>query len=354
MPVRVLIVDDSAFFRRCLIEFFNSDKRIEVVGIATNGREAITQAETLCPDLITMDIEMPIMDGISAVKQIMKKHPTPILMFSALTTAGAKSTLDALEAGAIDFLSKRIEDISLDRDIARRQICARVRLLGARGLKTATVNSKPLSDSLSVATSPPLIQKSVVKRKEGYKAVVIGASTGGPVALQEVLVKLPSDFPLPILLVQHMPATFTPTFAKRLDTLCAITVKEANDGDLLKPGTAYLAPGGMQMLLQGRGGAMVIRIVESTTSQTYKPSVDVTFGSAAKLLGADVLALVLTGMGADGREGAKLLKRGGATVWAQDEASCVIYGMPAAIADAGLADRVVTLKEIGSNLLDAV
>lgn len=347
MPVRVLIVDDSAFFRRRLIEIFNSDKHIEVVGIAVNGREAIAQVAALSPYLITMDIEMPVMDGITAVKHIMQSHPTPILMFSAFTTAGAKSTLDALEAGAIDFLSKRMEDIAIDRESAGRQLCARVRLIAARSLRT-------ISTKTPVGTVVSPLQRNDVKRKESYKAVVIGASTGGPVALQEVLIKLPSDFPLPILLVQHMPSTFTPTFAKRLDMLCAITVKEAMDGDLLKPGTAYLAPGGMQMLLQGKGSVMSIRIVESVISQTYKPSVDVTFGSAAKLLGANVLALVLTGMGADGREGAKLLKRGGATVWAQDEASSVIYGMPGAIADAGLADRVVALKEIGSNLLDAV
>ncbi len=350
MAVRVLIVDDSAFFRRRLIDIFNSDKHIEVVGVAENGREAIAQVAALSPDLITMDIEMPIMDGITAVKKIMQSHPTPILMFSALTTAGAKSTLDALEAGAIDFLSKRMEDISLDHESARRQLCARVRLIGARSLR-ATSFAKSQDNPASVI-QPSL--RGVVKRKGDYRAVVIGASTGGPVALQEVLIKLPSDFPLPILLVQHMPATFTPTFSKRLDSLCAITVKEAIDGDLLKPGVAYLAPGGKQMLLQGNSDSMFVRIIESDASQIYKPSVDVTFGSAAKLLGADVLALVLTGMGADGREGARLLKRNGATVWAQDEASSVIYGMPAAIAEAGLADKIIALKDIGSNLLDVV
>ena len=268
MPVRVLVVDDSSFFRRHLIEILNSDKHIEVVGIAVNGREAIAQVAALSPDLITMDIEMPVMDGITAVKHIMQSHPTPILMFSAFTTAGAKSTLDALEAGAIDFLSKRMEDIAVDSDSAGRQLCARVRLIAARSLRTLPAIAKTTVGSRAAT---PFIRKNEVKRKESYKVVVIGASTGGPVALQEVLIKLPSDFPLPILLVQHMPGTFTPTFAKRLDMLCAITVKEAMDGDLLKPGTAYLAPGGMQMLLQGNVGYMSIRIVESVVSQTYKP-----------------------------------------------------------------------------------
>ncbi len=350
MKVRVLIVDDSAFFRRRLIEILNSDKHIEVIGVAENGLEAITQVAALSPDLVTMDIEMPVMDGIIAVRKIMQSHPTPILMFSALTTAGAKSTLDALEAGAVDFLSKRMEDISLDHESARRQLCARVRLIGARTLRAANIARPQINPA-------PVIQpslRSVVKRKGDYRAVIIGASTGGPVALQEVLIKLPGSFPLPILVVQHMPATFTPTFAKRLNDLCAITVKEAADGDQIRPGVAYLAPGGKQMLLQGSSGAMFIRIVESIASQTYKPSVDVTFGSVAKLLGANVLALVLTGMGADGREGARLLKRDGATVWVQDEASSVIYGMPGAIAEAGLADKIIALKDIGSNLLDAI
>lgn len=350
MPVRVLVVDDSAFFRRRLTEILNSDPHINVVGAAADGKEAVEQTAVLHPDVITMDIEMPVMDGITAVRKIMQGHPTPILMFSALTTDGAKATFDALEAGAVDFLPKRMEDISQDREAAKRQLCARVRLIGARGLKPATpvkLAAKPLP------IAPPSPQ-AVAKRKGSYRLVAIGTSTGGPVALQEVLTKLPGNFPLPILLIQHMPGTFTPAFAERLNKLCAIDVKEAADGDQLRPGVAYLAPGGRQMLLEGKGGGNIIRIVESEPSQTYKPSVDITFGSAAKLFGGDVLAVVLTGMGADGREGARMLKRGGATVWSQDEASSVIYGMPAAIAEAGLADRIVALKDVGPNLVDAV
>ena len=355
MPVRVLVVDDSAFFRRRLTEILNSDEHINVIGVAADGKEAIEQAAALHPDVITMDIEMPVMDGITAVKKIMQSHPTPILMFSSLTTSGAKSTLDALEAGAMDFLPKRMEDISQDREVAKRQLCARVRLIGARGLKPATPLTKSLQPQMKVAAPvAPAPSQPVAKRKGHYRVVVIGTSTGGPVALQEVLTKLPVNFPLPILLVQHMPGTFTPAFAERLNKLCAISVKEAADGDQLKPGVAYLAPGGKQMLLEGKGGSSIIRIIESDPSQTYKPSVDITFGSVTKLFTADVLAVVLTGMGADGREGARMLKRNGATVWAQDEASCVIYGMPAAIAEAGLADKIVALKDVGPNLVDAV
>jgi len=353
MPVRVLVVDDSAFFRRRLIEILNSDTHINVIGAAADGKEAIEQVEALNPDVITMDIEMPVMDGITAVRKIMQNHPTPILMLSSLTTAGAKATLDALEAGAMDFLPKRMEDISQDRAAARRQLCARVRLIGARGLKPAARPPVKLQERADVPVVSPSSQP-LAKRKGNYRVVVIGTSTGGPVALQDVLTKLPANFPLPILLVQHMPGTFTPAFAERLNKLCAISVKEACDGDQLCPGVAYLAPGGRQMLLEGKSGSAIIRIVDSDSSQTYKPSVDITFGSAAKLFSADVLAVVLTGMGADGREGARMLKRNGATVWAQDEASCVIYGMPAAIAEAGLADKIIALKDMGPNLVETV
>ncbi len=350
MPVRVLVVDDSAFFRRRLTEILSSDSHIKVVGVAAHGKEAVEQVIALNPDVITMDIEMPVMDGITAVKMIMQSHPTPILMFSSLTTDGAKATLDALEAGAVDFLPKRMEEISTDRETAKRQLCARVRLIGARGLRSVSTAKYPAKPATTVKPLYPYVPR----YKGSYKLVAIGTSTGGPVALQEVLTKLPANFPLPILLIQHMPGTFTPAFAERLSKLCAISVKEAADGDPLKPGIAYLAPGGRQMLLEGKPSAAIIRIVVSEPSQTYKPSVDITFGSASKLLGADVLAVVLTGMGADGREGARMLKRGGATVWAQDEESSVIYGMPAAIAEAGLADKIIALKDVGPSLVDAV
>lgn len=367
MPVRVLVVDDSAFFRRRLTEIFDGDKHIEVVGAAGDGKEAIEQVAKLKPDVVTMDIEMPVMDGITAVRKIMQgSHPTPVLMFSSLTTDGAKATLDALEAGAMDFLPKKMEDISEDRETAKRQLCARVRLIGARGLKRPSISSSSATPSAfkrpptpptypkTKAAPKPVTTTPIKRRVKGYRLLAIGASTGGPVALQKVLTGLPESFPLPILLVQHMPATFTPAFADRLNKLCAITVKEAESGDVIERGHAYLAPGGKQMLLDGRGQGATIRIVDSDVSQTYKPSVDITFGSAAKFFGGDVLAVVLTGMGADGREGCRMLKKNGADIWAQDEASSVIYGMPAAVAEAGLADRIVSLSDVASNLLDAI
>lgn len=351
MPVRVLVVDDSAFFRRRLTEILDNDRRIKVVGTAANGREAIEQIGKLDPDVVTMDVEMPVMDGITAVRKIMQDSPLPVLMFSSLTTDGAKATLDALEAGAMDFLPKRMEDISQDREAAKRQLCARVRLIAARGLKKPSIarpGAKP------EPTISPAMQRPSTARKGQFKLVAIGTSTGGPVALQQVMTSLPANFPVPILMVQHMPGTFTPAFAERLNKLSKINIKEAEDGDKILPGSAYLAPGGKQMLLEEQGGCVILRIIESDSSETYKPSVDVTFGSASKIYSGNVLAVVMTGMGADGREGSRMLKKAGATVWAQNKESSVIYGMPAAVVEAGIADNVLALKDIGPGLVEAV
>ncbi|RFQ38349.1 chemotaxis-specific protein-glutamate methyltransferase CheB, partial [Pseudomonas sp. ATCC 13867] len=200
------------------------------------------------------------------------------------------------------------------------------------------------------APAAPAPATSAAPKRKAYRLVAIGTSTGGPVALQRVLTQLPANFPAPLVLIQHMPAAFTKAFAERLDKLCRITVKEAEDGDLLRPGVALLAPGGKQMMVDARGA---IRILPGDERLNYKPCVDVTFGSASKAYGDKVLAVVLTGMGADGREGARMLKQGGAQVWAQDEASCVIYGMPMAIAKAGLADAVYSLDDIGRHLTEA-
>jgi two-component system chemotaxis response regulator CheB len=290
---------------------------------------------------------MPVMDGISAVRKIMSTRPTPILMFSSLTSEGAQATLDALEAGAVDFLPKRFEDISQDRATAKQLLCSRVRALGQRGLRPSTAPS-----TLTPAASPPAINGvgRADAKKSNYKLIAIGTSTGGPAALPQVLSKLPAQFPLPLLLVQHMPASFTPAFAQRLNQLCAITVKEAADGDMLTPGVALLAPGGRQMLVEQRGPGYAVRIVDSDVAQNYKPCVDITFTSLAKAMPGQVLAVILTGMGADGRDGARLLKQGGATIWAQDEQTCVVYGMPMAIVEAGLADQVLPLPAIGGHI----
>ena len=360
MAIRVLVVDDSGFFRRRVSEMLNADPRLEVIGMAENGQDAISKTAELKPDVITMDIEMPVLDGISATRRIMARTPTPIIMFSSLTTDGAKATLDALDAGAIDFLPKKFEDIAKDREEAKKLLCQRVYSVARQRValqKKPTVQSNlaaktpsPVKSVTAPVSSPKLAESKTGK----IKLLAIGTSTGGPVALQKVLIGLPANFPLPILLIQHMPGTFTPAFANRLDQLCKIKVKEAEDGDLLQAGTALLAPGGKQMRLEGRAGSARIKITEDEAGFTYKPSVDETFKSIANVYSNDTLAVVLTGMGADGREGAKILKQKGSEIWAQDEASCVIYGMPAAIAQAGLATKILDLSDISTQIIKRV
>jgi two-component system chemotaxis response regulator CheB len=355
MTTRVLVVDDSGFFRRRVIEILEEDPLLTVVGDAANGQEAIDKAVELKPDVITMDIEMPVMDGITATKKIMASNPIPIVMFSSLTTDGAKATLEALEAGALDFLPKRFEDISHDRAEAKKLLCQRVQAIAQK--KHSLKKITPVTSSAAAKPAAVVAVKRTtanIKQSGGIDIVAIGTSTGGPLALQNVLIDLPEDFSKPIVMIQHMPATFTPAFAKRLDQICKISVKEAEDGDQLKPGLAFLAPGGKQMLIEGRSDNAVIRIIESEPSLTYKPSVDVTFRSINNIFPAKTLAIVLTGMGADGREGARTLKAQGSEVWAQDEESCVVYGMPAAIVDAGLADNVLSINDFSQAIIKRV
>ncbi|MAH28788.1 chemotaxis response regulator protein-glutamate methylesterase [Pseudoalteromonas sp. ACER1] len=379
MAVKVLVVDDSSFFRRRVSEILEQDSNIQVIGFAVNGREAVDKARELKPDVITMDVEMPVLDGISAVKEIMAATPTPILMFSSLTRDGATATLDALDAGALDFLPKKFEDIARNNEDAIALLQNKVKEIGRRRISrfsrpapisrstpTPTLRSSGATSSSGIvqpdrsfsrpaaASSPAASSSSTSNiRASGkkYQLVAIGTSTGGPVALQTILTQLPANFPHPILLIQHMPAAFTPAFAARLNGLCKINVKEAQNGDRLVPGTAYLAPGGQQMLIEGRGGSRTLRVFEDDSPRiTYKPSVDVTFASAAKTFGGDVLAVVLTGMGADGRDGARMLKQVGATIWAQDEKTSVVYGMPQAVANAGLASESLALADVANRL----
>lgn len=364
MAIRVLIVDDSGFFRRRLTEIFNSDPMIEVVETAVDGKDAIEKARTCRPDVITMDIEMPIMNGIEATREIMQQRAVPIIMFSSLTYDGAQATLDALEAGAIDFLPKRFDDISNDKAEARNILCSRIKAVAApTQLSRPTLDRAPSAGSRPApaaqrqpvapsarSTSAATSRRNSKAFKPGdYDIVAIGTSTGGPVALQEVLVQLPVNFPLPILLVQHMPAKFTEAFAARLNQLCKIEVREAKDGDEVKAGVALLAPGGLQMKLIKRAGRLLISVVEETDPmQNYKPCVNVTFDTVNNAMGNRTLGIILTGMGADGREACTNLKNSGATIWAQDEATSTIYGMPAAIA--GIAEQILPLKEIGKKL----
>ena len=384
MKVRVLVVDDSGFFRHRIAEFLGSDPRLEVVGFASDGLEAVEKNQSLRPDVITMDIEMPRMNGIEAVKEVMRTRPTTILMLSSLTQEGATTTLKALDAGAADYMPKDMKEWLADRDTKQKQFCeklvalsaqakrypsrtaapaktvapppastsvAPMRSLGRRqGIQAAdTRPQSPMersrSDALQSAPAKPAPQRSRLPTMPGCKLLIIGTSTGGPAALQKLLAALPANYPCPILLVQHMPKSFTPVFAARLNQQCHINVKEAENNDILSPGWAYLAPGGCQMTINPRS-KQSLKITPGDDRTTFKPSVDITYASAAKEVGKSVLAIILTGMGSDGTKGAQMLKRIGATVWAQDEESSTIFGMPKSVIEAKCADEVLSLDEI--------
>lgn len=372
MTVSVLVVDDSGFFRKRLTEILNASGNIRVVGAASNGREGVEMAEKLRPDVITMDYEMPVMDGITALREILKRRPVPVLMFSSLTYEGARVTLDALEAGAVDFLPKNFEEIA--RDSSELQKILRQRILDVAGSHPGA-RPAPVAPTVEPAPRPaarstPAPERALPERaapapesprapgrrtaSRSFSVVAIGTSTGGPIALQRVLTALPANFPSPIVLVQHMPASFTPAFADRLNKLCQIEVRQAEEGDLLRPGLALLAPGGKQMMVENRGGQGRIRILPGDERLNYKPCADVTFGSLARSFPGKTLGVILTGMGADGKEGCRMMKQTGSVVWSQDEKTSVIYGMPMAVAKAGLSDEVLALEDVGRRLVEAV
>ena len=362
--LRVLVVDDSGFFQRRVSAIINSDPRLEVIATASNGQEGIDKALALKPDVITMDYEMPVMDGVTAVRNIMSQCPTPVLMFSSLTYEGARITLDALEAGAVDFLSKQFDAIAASEAALHKVLTDRICEVAKAG-KPVTKTEPSLQTPAKISTSAVVNttssntvsapKRSVSSPSTGslrhVGVVVIGTSTGGPAALQTIFKNFPEGFSKPIIIVQHMPGSFTKAFAERLNKLTPLTVSEAEHGDKLQPGHVYVAPGGMQLMLDSRHGGS-IHIHESDDRISYRPSVDIALASAAKHFGRKALAVILTGMGSDGKEGAQLLKQAGGTVWAQDEASCVIYGMPMAIAKAGLAAKVLPLDEIGSSIFN--
>lgn len=443
MAIKVLIVDDSTFFRKRLTEIIKADPTLEVIGEAKDGREAVDKAVSMHPDVITMDVEMPVMDGITAVQQIMEKCPTPILMFSSLTFEGTTSTFKALEAGAVDFMPKNFDDIAHKREealddlrnsikaVARSRIRRPARstsstarpatsplgrsipttsvrpslgasagsILGARAGSTlgasrpaastltrgSTLGRSTTTSSTSTASSsvPSTVRQDldqIYERLNGvnqgrpaavmqfsfgnargvstnfkvsgrnHDLVAIGSSTGGPIALQNIVPKLPK-LNVPIVIVQHMPASFTTTFADRLNGMSQNTVVEARDGMFLEPGHCYIAPGGQQMIFERVAGRTKVKILPADPRLVYHPCVDVTFASLANIYAGNVLAMILTGMGSDGCEGCRILRQKGSVIWAQNEDTCVVYGMPQAVVNAGLADQILPLDKFADCII---
>lgn len=335
--IRVLVVDDSAFMRKALATMLAGDPDIEVVGTARNGEEALELVTRLDPDVVTMDVEMPVMDGITAVRHIMATMPRPILMVSSLTREGAEATLAALDAGAVDFIPKELSRVSLE--IVRIQDELRTKVKAVARRRVAPPSPSPRPAPLPIA------------RPSGMELCTIGVSTGGPPAIQHLLAALPAQFPIPILIAQHMPRAFTGPFAQRLDSSCPLTVREAEDGMPLRPGLVLIGPGGLHLRVRRQGLTLHAEVGEEPREALYKPSATELISAAARVCGARAMALIMTGMGSDGLEGARLLKAAGGVVLAQSEATCTVYGMPKAVVDAGLADHIFDLDAIAEALL---
>lgn len=359
--IRVLIVDDSAIIRRLLTDALSADPAIEVVGIAANGKIALAKIPMLKPDLVTLDMEMPEMDGLETLTEIRKSHAKlPVIMFSTLTDRGATATLDALARGANDYVTKPSNTGSIELSIKKVQedlipkikaFCIRStgEPLASLGPTTGCRPGHPLVAAprpLVAAPAQPAIKDKALGSDHRVDAVVIGTSTGGPNALSKVIAQLPADLPVPVLIVQHMPPIFTTRLAERLDQLSAIAVREAADGMRVQAGTVYVAPGDFHMKVQRKGTETAIQLTQEAPECSCRPAVDVLFRSASQLYGPNLLATVLTGMGQDGMIGCELIRAQGGYVLAQDEASSVVWGMPGAVTRAGLAHEILPLDAI--------
>jgi two-component system, chemotaxis family, protein-glutamate methylesterase/glutaminase len=350
--IRVMVVDDSVVIRRLVTQALEQDPMIEVVGTASNGAIGLQRIPQFNPDVITLDIEMPDMNGLEMLRRIRREYPQlRVIMFSTLTERGAAVTLEALTLGADDYVAKVSNEGSLDRSMARLrdEMIPKIKQFFRVAAQSAAA-APPVQAYVSAApvTGARPIAQSLKLRP---KVVVIGVSTGGPTALAAMLPSFPISFPLPILLVQHMPPLFTRLLAERLNATCQLKVEEASEGGLVEAGKILIAPGDFHMKVASGGGVIRVCLDQSPRQNSCRPAVDALFASAAELYGGAVLAVVLTGMGQDGLHGTRLLKARGARVLVQDEASSVVWGMPGAVANAGLADRVLPLDQVVPEIL---
>jgi two-component system chemotaxis response regulator CheB len=352
MKTRVLIVDDSALVRELLRQLLSSEPSIEVVGAAPDPLRARAMIDALRPDVITLDVEMPRMDGLTFLEQLMREKPTPVLMVSSLTDRGAEVTLRALELGAFDFVSKPKIDVQRGLVELQRELVTKVLAAAKtrpRAAASATVRRAPTATSPAIASDASLRAHPLARRT--HVAIAIGASTGGTEALREVLEPLPADTP-GVVVVQHMPENFTRAFAERLDRACAMRVREARDGDRVLPGHVLIAPGSRAHLeVLASGAQLVVRLTDAPPVSHHRPSVDVMFRSVAGALGKNAVGVLLTGMGADGARGLLAMRRAGAHTLAQDEATSVVYGMPREAVALGAVDQQLPLHEIAEAIV---
>ncbi len=390
--IRVVIADDSAFMRKAIRSILESDPSIEIVATAQNGRRAVELARSLKPDIMTMDVEMPIMNGLEALEQIMASEPVPVIMISSLTHEGADATMEALSRGAVDFLPKDLKPHPQSLNRMRGELLAKVksiaknRLLKMRlrrgiGAKSSGAGGSSVKEGKLTLKERIALRKESILQRTGsdrskaeasraggsvrstrsaagqtsgrkrprpshFDLLVLGVSTGGPLALHSVLPRLPATLPVGMLIVQHMPPHFTRSLADRLNSLSHLKVKEAADGDRIEAGSVLIAPGGKQMVL-GRD-KFAVKISDEPSDTLHKPSVDVMMASVVKRFSGNILGVIMTGMGRDGADGLQLIHNAGGYVLSQDEESCVVYGMPKAVVDAGIADEIYSLENLAS------
>lgn len=339
----VLVVDDSALYRQAICNILREEPDIEVVGIARNGLEALEKIHELAPDVLTLDVQMPDMDGIEVLREMNQRGMrAKAIMVSSHTSEGAQVTTDALLEGAFDFILKPSGgNLQENRRNLRDALAEKIGVF--RGSRRARAMHLASGSRAAPQAAPTGTR---AKTGRACRAVVIASSTGGPAALKQVLSKLPGNLAVPVLIVQHMPARYTAALAQRLDQMCALDIKEAREGMRLEPNLVLLAPGGQQMKFVSRAGSVFVRITDSPPENGCRPSADYMFRSAAKVFDSDVLGVVLTGMGRDGFLGCEALKSGGAVIYAQDEESATVYGMPKAVVEGGLADRVLPLEDM--------
>lgn len=346
--IRILIVDDSPFMRRAISSLLEGEDSVKVVGFAVDGEDALVKIQDLKPDVVTMDIEMPKMNGLTALKIIMEKFPLPVIMLSSLTEDGAKATLDALDIGAVDYIPKNLSNVSLNILKIKDDLVSKIK---------AVVKKKFIARKMPTPGVESAKHYSTAQCRDGswnkkINLVAIGSSTGGPRALQDIIPQIPDSFPVPIILVQHMPKAFTGPFAERLSAASHINVIEACGNEIIKPGTAYLSPGDKHLTLKKIAGEGIkISLSNEPVNLINRPSVSVMMESAAAVYPGSTLGVILTGMGSDGLLGMKRIKESGGRTIAQDEATCVVYGMPKAIVDAGLADIIIPLYNIAGEII---
>ncbi|MBX2820042.1 MAG: chemotaxis response regulator protein-glutamate methylesterase [Rhodothermaceae bacterium] len=383
MGIKILIVDDSVLARRLISSALEEEPALEVVGTAVNGVNALKKVELLKPDLVIMDVEMPEMDGVEALKVIKQRHPNiAVIMFTSLSEASSEKTLEALESGAEDYVAKPtgangVEEVKM---LTRSSLVPKIMALrgNLRGSKAEPSNKvdapapssppHPAPPRRFTSSTPPVrkpekaetkpvkpagtpTRLTTNKLRAPVKILVIGVSTGGPNALAKLIPTIPASIPVPVLIVQHMPAAFTTTLAKRLDGASDLSVKEARAGEVVTPGVVRIAPGGFHMIVEKKGGGVVLNLNEDPPEQGCRPAVDVLFRSVAEVYGKHALAVILTGMGKDGLNGSEAIIDQGGSLFAQDEASSVVWGMPGAVTRAGLVDKVIPLDRIGYEIM---